>query len=145
MERALILLDYKAVSYRHLSCGTTKLYLTGHLSCGTVKLCLTGHLSCGTIKLCLAGDLSYEAIILYLITMILPSGRRIILWSLLHNVISTTRYDKVKLSLRLTKHYVIEMYGRLDVLTHFSLTSTLVGREWSASCSGSFAPPVPIG
>jgi hypothetical protein len=40
---------------------------------------------------------------------------------------------KAKLSLYLTKHHVIKMYGRSGGNLHAFLTSALYGGEWSAS------------
>jgi hypothetical protein len=56
---------------------------------------------------------------------------------------------KVKLSVCLTKHYAMMTYGGVDIWIPISLTSALVGGEWSAShpfhfASGEMAP-VPIG
>jgi hypothetical protein len=45
---------------------------------------------------------------------------------------------EVKFSLCLTKHCTKKHMGGVDVLIHVSLTSPLVGGEWSASCSGCF-------
>jgi hypothetical protein len=44
---------------------------------------------------------------------------------------------KVKLSLYLTKHYTVNMYGGSCMDPHFP---DLVGGEWSASCPGYFTP-----
>jgi hypothetical protein len=42
----------------------------------------------------------------------------------------------VKLSLCVTKHYAVKMYGGVDVQIHVFLTSALLGDEQSASRSG---------
>jgi hypothetical protein len=47
--------------------------------------------------------------------------------------------SKVKLSLRLTKHYAMKAYG-VDVQTHIFLPSALAGGEWSASRPDRFTP-----
>jgi hypothetical protein len=49
----------------------------------------------------------------------------------------------VKLSLWLTKHYVVKAYGGADVKIHVFLTSVLVGDEWSVSRPSHFTPPPP--
>jgi hypothetical protein len=47
---------------------------------------------------------------------------------------------KVKLSLCLIKHYAMKVHGGVDAEIHISLTSVLVGGEWSVSRHGCFTP-----
>jgi hypothetical protein len=48
--------------------------------------------------------------------------------------------EKVKLSLCITKHYTMKMYGGVDVQSQIFLTSALAGGKWSASRPGCFTP-----
>jgi hypothetical protein len=58
---------------------------------------------------------------------------------------SISQYNKVKI-VPLPKHHVKKVDRGVGVKLHAFLSSTLAGREESASCSSRFAlPPVPIG
>jgi hypothetical protein len=58
------------------------------------------------------------------------------------NLQTTTTKSGVKamLSLCLTKHYAVMMYGGVDLYFRVFLTSALVGGEWSYSRPGCFTP-----
>jgi hypothetical protein len=47
---------------------------------------------------------------------------------------------KVKLSLCLTKHHAVKMYGGVEVQIHVFLTSVLDGGKWSVSRPRRFTP-----